>query len=87
MSEKLYQLCWKYRGTTIIHRGEPTTDRVSVEVDARKNNAKAGNKIWWVEPFYEPPAIVAEDDLTTTAGSPCMGGDDDLDLLGVKPPC
>lgn len=44
-----------------------------------------GIYVFTVVPPYEPPAIVAEDDLTTAAGSPCMGGDDDL--LGVKPPC
>ena len=34
---------------------------------------------------YTPPAVTHEDDLTTAAGSPCMGGDDDL--LGIPPGC
>ena len=38
-----------------------------------------------VVPPYTPPAVTHEDDLTTAAGSPCMGGDDDL--LGIPPGC
>ena len=87
MSEQLYRLCWRYEGETEIHRGEP------VSKDVAQFAADEGNRQWsrmirhWLEPVppYEPPAVTHEDDLTTAAGSPCMGGDDDL--LGIPPGC
>lgn len=86
MSEQLYRVCFQI-GDADIQFCKPTRK------DIAETLAWQGNKIWgdmirhWVEPVppYEPPAITHEDDLTTAAGSPYMGGDDDL--LGVKPPC
>ena len=51
----------------------------------RWTNIWQGIYTFEVVPPYTPPAITAEMDLETRAGSPgCVDGDD---LLGVKPPC
>ena len=79
MSEQLYRLCWRYEGETEIHRA-PATGKAAAWFAADEGNRVWGNMIvHWAEPVpdYTPPAITAEMDLETRAGSP-RGVESDL---------
>ncbi len=89
MSEQLYRVCWQKGRHQPIHKDDyapMTREQAQAVIDDMAGRVSLLVH-YWLEPVptYAPPAVTHEDDLTTAAGSPCMGGDDDL--LGIPPGC
>lgn len=79
MSEQLYRVCWRYEGRDETYSGRAVSKDAADWVCTRDNIDWAGMIVFWVEPVppYTRPAITAEMDLETRAGSP-RGIENDL---------